>query len=276
MKKLFLLLLCCYQGLSQQAINFSLYYDTGVYELNEQQKAKIKHELSPLKALDISKIDIKGYADYIDTNEYNKELSFSRATAVYQYLSVIVDTLNTNIRKKGFGELFSKEKLEESGNSYDRRVDITVFYQGVEADIPIIDSLFLGIPVRDIHIGDKIEIKNLYFFRGRTKMYDYSTSVLDSIGSFLQRNRGFKIEVQGHVCCGGDDPGDVINIDTKTKTLSVDRARTIYEYLINFKNIHPDRISYKGFGFSSPRAWPEETVEDEKRNRRVEIMIVDF
>ncbi|NAS30128.1 OmpA family protein [Flavobacteriaceae bacterium R38] len=273
MKK-FLLLLLCFQGFSQQAIHFSVYYDTDVYELNEEQKSIIKNKFLSLQKNDVTAIEIKGYADYVDTNDYNEDLSYNRAEIVYKYLSMIIDTNAIEIRKGAYGEQFSEQREDITGRAKDRRVDLSIMFKS-PFKIPK-DSLLLEFPVKEIRIGTKIELKNLYFFRGRTKMYDYSTNVLDSLGAFLKRNTNYNIQIQGHVCCGGDDPGDVVNIDTKTKTLSVDRARSIYEYLIKEAGIDPDRLSHKGFGFGQPKAFPETTIEDEKNNRRVEIMIVDF
>jgi len=275
MKKLsFLLLLFCIQSFSQEVIHFSVYYDTDVFELNNKQKNMIENKLLSIDKKDVLSIEIKGFADYVDTNDYNEDLSFNRAEIVYKYISKIIDVNRVDILKEAFGESYSKPKEGMSGSAEDRRVDLAITFKP-RYKIPK-DSLFLDFPVKDIQIGTKIELKNLYFFRGRTKMYDYSTNVLDSLGAFLKRNTNYSIQIQGHVCCGGEDLGDVVNIDTKTKTLSIDRARSVFEYLTTTVGINPGRLSHKGFGFSQPKAFPEHTVEDEKGNRRVEIMIVDF
>ena len=273
MKK-WLLLLLCIKGFSQEAVNFSLYYDTDVYTLKERQKTIINSRLLNLNPKDFIGVEIKAYADYVDSKNYNKELSAYRAEMVYQYLSTIIDTNRVKVNKKAYGEVYSAEKDDLNGNPQDRRVDLTIHFknpQKIEKD-----SLFLDFPVSEIKVGTKIVIKDLYFFRGRTKMYDYSSNVLDSIGAFLKRNKKFKLEIHGHVCCGGSDPGDVMNVDTKTKTLSIDRAKTIYNYLVQKAGISPKRLSHRGFGFSDPKSWPENTNEDEKNNRRVELMVVDF
>lgn len=273
MKKLFFLLLC-FQGFSQQTINFSLYFETDIYELTEKQKSIINNQFQKLNNKDILRINISGYTDYVDTKNYNATLSENRAKTVANHINKIADTTNIKIQQKAYGEEFSQQINASNGNPDDRRVDLSIVFKN-PLKIPK-DSLLIGFPVKDIIVGTKIELENLYFFRGRTKMYDYSTGVLDSLGAFMKRNSSFKIEIQGHVCCGGDDPGDVVNIDTKTKTLSVDRANSIFNYLTKTIGIATNRITHKGFGFSQPKAWPEDTVDDERSNRRVEIMITAF
>ncbi len=273
MKKLFFLLLC-FKGLSQEAVNFSLYYDTDVYELTEQQKNTINNRFALLNKKDVLMIEVIAYADYVDTKTYNKLLSKNRAEKAYKHLSSVLDTNEIKVLKEAYGEEFSEQKKDLKGYAKDRRVDISIHFKS-PYKLPK-DSLLLGYPVKDITIGTKIPLDNLYFFRGRTKMYDYSTDILDSLGAFMQRNTSYKFEIQGHVCCGGEDPGDVVNIDTKTKTLSIDRARAIYEYLTKKMKIDSNRVNHKGFGFSQPKITPEKTIHDEKNNRRVEILIKDF
>ena len=271
---LWLLVLICLKGYGQETISFSLFYDTDVYQLTEKQRLNISNKFSLIDKEDIRIVEIKGYADFVDTKYYNNELSQSRAEMVYDFIGTIIDTSSIKIKKKAFGEEFSEQNYQENGNPKDRRVDVSVVFKRLEEKIK--DSLFLGVPIRDLTIGMTIKLENLYFFRGRTKMYDYSSNELDSLGAFLKRNKNFKIEIHGHVCCGGDDPGDVVNIDTKTKTLSMDRAKSIYKYLIKTAGISPNRLGHKGFGFSKPKSWPEETIQDERDNRRVEIKIIDF
>jgi outer membrane protein OmpA-like peptidoglycan-associated protein len=65
---------------------------------------------------------------------------------------------------------------------------------------------------------------------------------------------------------------DGLDADTGQKNLSVMRAKYVFDSLVR-SGIHPDRLSYKGFGGSIPLV---EEVDEHTRqmNRRVEILIV--
>jgi outer membrane protein OmpA-like peptidoglycan-associated protein len=53
----------------------------------------------------------------------------------------------------------------------------------------------------------------------------------------------------------------------------VARAKAVYDFLVS-KGIAAERLSYKGFGFTRPKIFPEETEADRVQNRRVEIRVV--
>ena len=56
--------------------------------------------------------------------------------------------------------------------------------------------------------------------------------------------------------------------------LSTDRGLNIVGYLIENKNINPNRISIKGYGEFNPIA-PNDTPENRAKNRRVDILVVE-
>ena len=91
----------------------------------------------------------------------------------------------------------------------------------------------------------------------------------------LKDNPKLKVEIQGHVCCtnNGEDGVDA-DYDTREPKLSENRAKAIYEYLID-KGIAKSRLTYKGYGRSKPKEPIEDTPEKEQANRRVEILILE-
>ena len=56
--------------------------------------------------------------------------------------------------------------------------------------------------------------------------------------------------------------------------LSTKRSLSIVKYLIENKNINPNRISIKGYGEFNPIA-PNDTQENKSKNRRVDILVVE-
>jgi outer membrane protein OmpA-like peptidoglycan-associated protein len=83
-----------------------------------------------------------------------------------------------------------------------------------------------------------------------------------------------KIEISGHTDTRGDDKENM--------KLSTDRAKAVYDYLIN-KGIAADRLSYKGYGESKPMITDTEisklATETEREaahqsNRRTEYRVI--
>jgi flagellar motor protein MotB len=97
--------------------------------------------------------------------------------------------------------------------------------------------------------------------------------VLEKLLSTMQANPNLKVEIQGHVCCmDGEDDG--FDYDSNDQHLSVNRARAVYDYLVEH-GIEKKRLSYKGFGHSRPKIKVENTPEEEQVNRRVEIFVIE-
>lgn len=84
--------------------------------------------------------------------------------------------------------------------------------------------------------------------------------VLEHLVEMLKKDTSLQVHVRGHVCCG------------PSYRLSKKRACKVYRFLKN-SGIHKDRLSFKGYSDSAPLAFPEETEEDEAKNRRVDFII---
>jgi outer membrane protein OmpA-like peptidoglycan-associated protein len=100
-----------------------------------------------------------------------------------------------------------------------------------------------------------------------------SMEALEKLYSVLKNNPNLKISIEGHVCCVRDAP-DALDIDTYEPHLSVNRAKAIYNYLVE-KGIDPGRLTYVGYGRRRPVIEVEQSEEDAEKNRRVEIRITD-
>lgn len=84
---------------------------------------------------------------------------------------------------------------------------------------------------------------------------------LDELGEELAVSESIKISLQGHT--------DMYGSESYNKELSIRRAESAKNYLVNNFNINPNRITTLGFGF--------ERLEDENNpyspeNRRVEVL----
>jgi OOP family OmpA-OmpF porin len=85
--------------------------------------------------------------------------------------------------------------------------------------------------------------------------------VLDEVVFVLKKNPNLRVEIQGHT----DNVGEA----QYNRKLSKKRARSVMDYFIQ-EGIEPGRLSYEGYGFSSPAA-SNATPEGRAKNRRVEL-----
>jgi len=108
-----------------------------------------------------------------------------------------------------------------------------------------------------------IILRNVFFDIGSAKLRSESSTELNRLFTLLQENTAMAIKIQGHT----DDVGS----DSDNLTLSDNRAKAVYNYLIE-KGISSSRLAYQGFGEKQPIA-TNETKEGKQENRRTEFVI---
>jgi len=112
--------------------------------------------------------------------------------------------------------------------------------------------------------GETFILPNIFFEFAQSSLLPDSYTELQRLLDFLIKNETVKIEISGHT----DDQGS----ESYNQKLSMERAQTVYRYLIN-NGIDPSRLSYKGYGKGHPIA-PNDTEENRAKNRRTEILIL--
>jgi len=115
-------------------------------------------------------------------------------------------------------------------------------------------------------IGDRFRLNQIYFEFNSSELLTVSYIQLDSLYNILAEKPSVRIEVRGHT--------DNIGSEGYNKKLSVDRAASVYNYLLE-KGIPKTRMKYRGFGPNVPVA-DNSTEEGRELNRRVEIFIVEI
>ncbi len=115
-----------------------------------------------------------------------------------------------------------------------------------------------------IEQGASTVLKNIFFELDSYKLKSQSKIELDKLIAFLNLNANISIEIGGHT----DNQGS----ESYNRKLSEERAKTVYDYLINHQ-IESSRLSYKGYGLSKPID-SNETPEGRANNRRTEFKIV--
>lgn len=122
----------------------------------------------------------------------------------------------------------------------------------------------LQIPLQPIDTGI-IELKNIFFDVNKWDLKAESKAELQKIITFLKANPTLKIEFSGHT----DNSGDKVF----NKTLSTNRAKAIYDYVIEKGSLPAANLSYKGYGDTKPKA-PNDTPENKAKNRRTELKVL--
>lgn len=130
----------------------------------------------------------------------------------------------------------------------------TALHKPVKADLEL----------KKIEVGETYKLNNILFPTNSYELNSSSKKVIDGFVEFLNDNPGVKVEIHGHTDNIG---GDEFNL-----TLSENRAREVYEYIIS-KGIAAERLSYKGFGLNVPLS-TNESETGRALNRRTEFVIV--
>lgn len=122
----------------------------------------------------------------------------------------------------------------------------------------------IAVLLEPIEIGNKVILNNIFFDTNKFDLKPESITELQQLVSFLTVNPTLHIEISGHT----DDVGN----DVSNQILSENRARSVYQYLIN-NNITAARLIYKGYGKTQPIA-SNTTDEGRQKNRRTEFKII--
>lgn len=123
----------------------------------------------------------------------------------------------------------------------------------------------LNIPLEPIDVGSVVELKNVFFDVDKWELKPESKAELEKLIAFLVKNPGLKVELGGHTDNSGDKKNNL--------TLSSNRAKSVYEYLITNGKIAPARLQYKGYGDTMPKV-ANDTPENKAKNRRTEFKVI--
>lgn len=126
------------------------------------------------------------------------------------------------------------------------------------------DPYIMNVPLMKVKVGSELVLRNVFFETDQYDLKPESKVELNKLINFLDQNPGVKIEVEGHT----DNQGN----DAHNKTLSENRAKAVYNYLIN-NGISADRLQFKGFGAEQPIS-SNDTEEGRANNRRTSVRII--
>ena len=280
MKKLFVLLLFFSKTLFADASDSLLtiiHFPFDIHELSNSSKNFLNNLQYKINPQVINSIVVVGHTDQLGTDEYNFLLSVRRAKSVYQYLkthwSVLSERIEIEVTGLGKSQLLYIDSSEDSRQE-NRRVEVYIRFDNYYVRRPVAKEpsvLEQQLTNPSLSVNDRILLSNVNFDRGKHVLLPEALSILDNLSDILINHPTIKIRIEGHVCCTMNDDDDY-DKETNQKNLSVMRAYTVYNYLIN-KGVDFNRLSYIGFAHKYQMA-DESTLAGQDVNRRVEIRIV--
>lgn len=251
---------------AQEEIVHSIYFEFDKFALNEKEVNEAINFIKKTDSTRIESIQIFGYTDDIGKDAYNFKLSTKRATAIQDKFIASGITSKIIVTIEGKGRILIDDDIVENlpeKRSKNRRVDVVVNLK----PLPKIEIPGFYTTIQKNHIvGDHIYLENVLFQRGSSKLEFKSKTDLDKIARLLQKYKNLQFEIQGHVCCTPPYQKEAIDMDTKKRQLSINRAQSVYKYLI-FKKISKDRMTFKGYGNTVPLG------KGTQYDRRVELVI---
>lgn len=249
MKKIiFILLIIFSSGATSQEI-FTVYFNFDESSLTQNENQKLLNWLAENNSIKITKIE--GFCDWKGSYFYNDKLADRRINTVFQIINKIDTNLTNQVKTKSYGKRFVQDKAQYLNRK------VLIHYTLLNEN--------LKNKINNAVIGEKLILKNLYFYNRSGVFVPESIPVLKDLLQILKESNALEIEIQGHICCQ-------INGDIENTALV--RAKAVYDYLIE-NNISKERLRYKSFGSTMPiHKIPEENEQQRNENRRVEILIL--
>ncbi len=247
--------------------SINIYYSTAKYVLNDVQKEELLYFLSDKDSSLTEHITIKGYTDFVGSIRYNTKLAKLRTSNVADFMAT---KYNSTIEEVAIGELEKPYNYSlTDGVQEHRKTTISI-----RSTIKLDDSKYTYLQKIDsLKEGDKIRLRNINFKLATADLTKSSVPELDKLATIMANNENLDIAIEGHVCCGADKEVKTQKMTYENEWLSNKRAKTIHDYLIS-KGIDSIRLQHKGYGFTNPLIYPEESETDRYQNRRIELSVI--
>lgn len=244
----------------------SVYFEFDKFNLDEKQGDAVVNFIRNTDSTRIKSVEIFGYTDDIGKDAYNFKLSTNRANTIREKLVLNGIKNKIIVTIEGKGRILIDDDVVENlpeKRSKNRRVDVVLNLK----ELPKIEIPGYFTTIKKKHIvGDHIYLENLLFERGSSKLTFQARNQLDLIARTLLKYKTLEFEIQGHVCCIPPFQKEAIDMDTRKRNLSHNRAESVYKYL-TFKKVAKNRMTFKGYGNTVPLG------KGSEYDRRVELVV---
>jgi outer membrane protein OmpA-like peptidoglycan-associated protein/tetratricopeptide (TPR) repeat protein len=161
-----------------------------------------------------------------------------------EFLAVTALGGNYALNVSADGYLFYSENIAPLKGSYD-------------------EPFLIQVKLTKIKVGKDVVLRNVFFNTNEFTLLPESITELYNLSQLLIKNPGLSIEIQGHT--------DNIGNNDQNEKLSLNRAKSVYNYLIQQK-IAAERLTYKGYGKQQPIA-SNDTEQNRQLNRRTSFVV---
>lgn len=170
--------------------------------------------------------------------------TFTTNSATGKFIITLPSGKNYGIAVKAEGYLFHSENFDIPTGAADNLINKVI-------------------ELKNIAVGSKIALRNIFFDTGKSTLRAESNAELDRLVKLMKDVPSLKIEISGHT----DNTGSA----TLNETLSQSRAEAVVSYLTS-KGVQASRMTAKGYGSSKPIA-SNGTEDGKQQNRRTEFEI---
>lgn len=171
---------------------------------------------------------------------------FTTNSATGKFLISLTAGKNYGIAVKAEGYLFHSENFDIPDGSAYNLINKTI-------------------ELKNIAVGSKIALRNIFFDVGKATLRSESNAELDRLVKLLKDVPALKVEISGHT----DNTGSA----SLNENLSQNRAEAVVNYLKG-KGIKAGRLTAKGYGSSRPVA-SNASSDGRQENRRTEFEIIE-
>ncbi len=177
------------------------------------------------------------------------------------------ETGDQSVSSRSDAERLSDDELKEEYESRGEEQSEEMYEEIVQSA----ESYRIDTVIEIDYTSQYVELElngSVLFESGSAKIKDDSKMFLQKIASILTKYRYCIIEIEGHT--------DNVPISTSSfennRELSAERARSVYEYIMEQENFIDSNMKITGYGDSKPIA-SNATEEGRSKNRRVSIKI---
>lgn len=192
----------------------------------------------------ISRKPVEAEIEITDNTSGKVIETFTTNSATGKFIITLASGKNYGIAVKAEGYLFHSENFDIPSGSADNLVNKVI-------------------ELKNIKIGSKIALRNIFFDTGKSILRSESNAELDRLVQLMKDVPNLKVEISGHT----DNTGSA----KLNEELSQARAEAVVSYLTK-KGIAASRMTAKGYGPNSPIA-PNTTADGRQQNRRTEFEI---
>jgi outer membrane protein OmpA-like peptidoglycan-associated protein len=113
--------------------------------------------------------------------------------------------------------------------------------------------------------GYKIRISNIHFDLNKAELKPQAVNILNKVADKLKKFPDYKVRIEGHA--------DSTGRESWNEKLSLLRAESVRNYLVDEKDLAPEMFITEGFGSKIP-LYPNDTPKNRAKNRRVEFILI--